>query len=75
MTAPLSKDLRHRLIAAVEDGQSCRSAAKRLGGAASTAIKWVSPWREEGLADPKPFWGGAPIPPRPETHAEEILGR
>ena len=38
MTAPLSKDLRQRLIAAVEGGQSCRSAAKRFGVAASTAI-------------------------------------
>ncbi|WP_173978904.1 helix-turn-helix domain-containing protein [Magnetospirillum sp. UT-4] len=54
---PLSKDLRQRLIAAVEDGQSCRSAAKRFGVAASTAIKWVSRWRRDGLADPKPLGG------------------
>lgn len=72
MTAPLSTDLRQRLIAAVENGQSCRSAAKRFGGG-STAIKWVGRWRQDGLVDPKPL-GGDRHSPRMEAHAEEILG-
>lgn len=73
MTAPLSKNLRQRLIAAAEDGQSCRSAAKRFRVAASTAIKWMSHWRQEGHAEPKPI-GGDRHSHRMEAHAEEILG-
>lgn len=73
MTAPLSKDLRKRLIAAVEGGQSCRSAAKRFGVAASTAIKLMNRWRDGGNAEPKPM-GGDRHSHRMEAHAEEILG-
>ncbi len=73
MTAPLSMDLRKRLIAAVEGGQSCRSVAKRFGVAASTAIKLVARWRRDGHADPKPM-GGDRHSHRMEAHAEEILG-
>lgn len=57
MTAPLSKDLRARLIAAVENGQSRRAAAKRFGIAASTAIKWMERWQREGHAQPRPMGG------------------
>ncbi|MBR9972787.1 helix-turn-helix domain-containing protein, partial [Magnetospirillum sulfuroxidans] len=73
MTAPLSNDLRKRLIAAVEGGQSCRSAAKRFGVAASTAIKLVNRWRQEGHTEPKSM-GGDRHSHRLEEHAEEILG-
>ncbi len=72
MTAPLSNDLRKRLIAAVEDGQSCRSAAKRFGIAASTAIKWMGRWRREGHAHPRAM-GGDRHSHRVEAHAPEIL--
>lgn len=47
MTVPLSRDLRERLIAAVDGGQSCRSAAKRFGVAPSTAIKCNPTWTVE----------------------------
>lgn len=73
MTAPLSTDLRERLIAAVEDGQSRRAAAKRFGVAASTAIKWVKRWRQEGHVRPRPM-GGDRHSHRMEAHAAEILG-
>lgn len=72
MTAPLSKDLRARLIAAVEDGQSRRAAAKRFGIAASTAIKWMERWRREGHAQPRPM-GGDRHSHRMEAHAAEVL--
>lgn len=72
MTAPLSKDLRTRLIAAVEGGQSRRAAAKRFGIAASTAIKWMERWRREGHAQPRPM-GGDRHSHRIEAHAVEIL--
>jgi transposase len=72
MTRPLSNDLRARLVAAVEGGQSRRSAAKRFGVAASTAIKWFDRWCREGHVEPKPC-GGDTHSQRMEAHAEEIL--
>ncbi len=72
MTIPLSIDLRERLITAVEGGMSRRSAAKRFGVAASTAIKWVDQWRWTGHVRPRPQ-GGDKRSHRIETHAEEIL--
>lgn len=72
MTAPLSLDLRTRLIAAVENGQSCRSAAKRFGIAPSTAIRWMDRWRREGVAQAKPL-GGDRHSHRMEAFAAEIV--
>lgn len=72
MTQPLSPDLRKRLISAVEGGQSRRSAARRFGVAASTAIKWVSQWRRDGRVEPKPL-GGDRHSHRAEAHADEVL--
>ncbi len=72
MTRPLSNDLRTRLISAVEDGLSRRTAAERFGIAASTAIKWVDRWRRVG--DVRPHrQGGDNRSHRIEAHAEEIL--
>ena len=39
MTAPLSQDLRERLVHAVEDGSTVRQAARRFAVSASAAIK------------------------------------
>ena len=72
MTQPLSKDLRERLISAVEGGISRRSAAERFGIAASTAIKWVDQWRRTGDVRARPQ-GGDNRSHRIEAHAEEIL--
>ena len=42
MPRAYSQDLRERVIAAVESGEeSCRSAARRFGVSASSAIKWL----------------------------------
>jgi transposase len=73
MTKPLSLDLRDRLIKAVEQGMSCRSAAARFSVAASTAIKIVQSWRETGKSAPRPQ-GGDRRSGSIEAHAEEILG-
>ena len=70
MSKSLSMDLRERVIAAVEEGQSRRSAARRFGVAASTAIKWVAQWRQRGTATPKAR-GGDTRSSRIEAHAEE----
>ena len=72
MSPPLSKDLRRRLVSAVDNGQSRRSAARRFGVAASTAVKWVDQWRREGRLEAKPL-GGDRHSHRMEAHAAEVL--
>lgn len=57
MTAPLSNDLRERLIAAVKKRAVAACGGKAVRGGAF--IKWVSRWREEGRVDPKPMGGEA----------------
>ena len=72
MTRPLSNDIRGRLVSAVAGGMTRRSAAKRFGVAASTAIKWVDQWRRTGDVGPR-RQGGDRRSHRLEAHAEEIL--
>ncbi len=72
MTKPLSNDIRERLVSAVDGGLSRRSAGKRFGVAASTAIKWVDQWRRTGDVGPR-RQGGDHRSHRIEAHAEEIL--
>lgn len=52
MTAPLSGDLRRRLIRAVDAGSSVRGAARRFEVSASAAIKLVRRVRETGSTEP-----------------------
>ena len=42
---PLSNDLRERVVAEVDGGESCRSVAARFGVAASTVVKWSQRYR------------------------------
>ena len=72
MAKALSIDLRERLVSAVDGGMTRRSAAKRFGVAASTAIKWVYQWRRTGDLAPRPR-GGDRRSERIEVHAEEVL--
>jgi len=72
MPKPLSTDIRHRLVQAVEDGVSRRSAANRFGVAPSTAVKWVAVWRQTGSFEPRPL-GGDRRSHRIEQYAEDIL--
>ena len=53
MGQPLSMDLRRRLLAAIGDGMSCRSAAARFGVGPSTAIRWLARRRKTGSVAPK----------------------
>ncbi len=73
MAKSLSIDLRERLVSAVDGGMTRRSAAKRFGVAASTAIKWVDQWRRTGEVAPRPR-GGDRRSERIEAHADEVLG-
>lgn len=72
MSQALSNDLRRRLVVAVENGMSRRSAAKRFGVSPSTAIRWVHQWFQEGHVEPA-RQGGDNRSGRMETHADEVL--
>lgn len=57
MTAPLSNDLRERVVAAVVSGESCRSVATRFGVSVSSVVKWSQRYRETGSVAPKQIGG------------------
>lgn len=57
MTAPLSNDLRERVVAAVLAGESCRLAAARFGVAVSSAVKWSQRYRSSGSVAPGKMGG------------------
>ena len=49
MGAPLSKDLRRRVVDAIEaQGMSRRAAAARFGVGIRTAVRWISDYRATG---------------------------
>jgi len=73
MSKALSVDLRDRVVAAIEEGMSCRQAAARFGVSASSAIRWRALVRERGDARPGPL-GGDRRSGRIEAHAGLILG-
>lgn len=70
MPAPLSLDIRNRVIAQVDNGNSRREAAEQFDVSASAAIKWVQRWKATGSAEPKPS-GGSQSPL--DEHKEQIL--
>ena len=57
MTAPLSPDLRRRLVRAVKAGSSAREAARRFEVSASAAIKLMQRVRQTGSAAPARIGG------------------
>ncbi len=60
MPAPLSMDLRERIVRAVESGSSMREAARRFEVSASAAIKLMQRVRETGSAAPAQVGGHRP---------------
>ncbi len=57
MARPYSRDLRERVVRAVEGGLSRRKAAAVFELAASTVVEWVRVWRESGSLCAKPMGG------------------
>ena len=57
MTAPLSQDLRVRLVRAVEQGSSARAAARRFEVSPSAAVKLMRRVRETGSTAPAKIGG------------------
>jgi putative transposase len=57
MPAPISLDLRRRIVQAVEDGSSIRAAARRFAVSRSAAIKLMQRVRATGSAAPDRYGG------------------
>jgi transposase len=57
MPKPYSRDLRERVVRAVEMGASCHEAAAAFEIGVSSAIRWVARWRQTGSAAAKPMGG------------------
>src|SRR3954447_25488127 len=70
MTAPLSRDLRDRIVRAVAQGSSIRKAAKRFAVSPSAAIKLMQRVRRTGSARPAKIGGYRR--PLLEAHADEM---
>jgi putative transposase len=60
MAKPLDTDLRARVVAAVEAGMSCRSAAARFDISESAAIKLMQRYRATGSIAPGQMGGHKP---------------
>jgi transposase len=73
MAAPLSLDLRWRVVRAVtEEGMSERGAAARFEIGVRTAQRWVEEFRLSGRLTPHRM--GNPSPPKLSAHREMVLG-
>src|SRR5882724_8224059 len=57
MARPYSRDLRERVVRAVESGLSRRKAAAVFGVGIATVIDWVAVWRESGRVSANPMGG------------------
>lgn len=57
MPAPLSRDLRERIVRAVEGGSSIRQAALRFEVSPSAAVKLMRRFRQSGSPAPARFGG------------------
>ena len=69
MAGAYSRDLRSRVLAAVEAGESPDEAARRFAVGRSTAYRWVTAAREEGRREAKRMGGGPPPAIRGEAEA------
>src|SRR5580700_889458 len=71
MRGPYPRDLRVRVIEFVEAGGSRRDAAEHFRVSASSAIRWLQRFREDGTSEPMPRGGGvSPL----EKFSPQILG-
>ncbi len=70
MPKAYSRDLRERVITAVETVASRREAAERFEVSVASAVKWLQRWYQQRSAAPKPRGGSvSPL----EEFAVEIL--
>ena len=74
MAKSYSRDLRVRVIAAVDGGMSRRGAAEQFAVSESTAIRWVREWRASGRTDARSR-GGDRHSHRIEEHGDFLKAR
>jgi len=60
MARAYSLDLRERVVASVDEGQSCRSVADTFGVSVASVVKWSQRFRTTGSAAPHPMGGRRP---------------
>jgi transposase len=72
MPAPISLDLRERIVESVLGGSSIRQAARRFAVSPSAAIKLMQ--RVEATGSPEPEQAGGRKPLLLEPHAEALRG-
>ena|SRR5262249_37650762 len=70
MHRPYPREMRVRVIGLVEGGASRREAAEQYAVSASSAIRWMQRFRDDGTTEPMPR-GGSTSPL--EKYAERIL--
>ncbi len=73
MTAPLSNDLRHRVVKAIEGGLSRRAAAVKFDVSIASALRWYQRFKRTGSVEPDAI-GGDHHSYRAEAHATRVLG-
>jgi transposase len=61
MVRPYSLDLRERVVAAVEGGQTCRAVADLFNISVASVVKWSQRARQTGSAAAKPMGGRRPV--------------
>ncbi len=69
MAGAYSTDLRSRVLAVVEAGESPETAARRFAVGRSTAYRWAAAARDEGRREAKRMGGGPPPAVRGEAEA------
>ena len=72
MTAPLSNDLRRRVVKAIEGGLSRRAAAAKFDISVASAVRWHQRFKRTGSIEPDAI-GGDHHSHRAEAHAARIL--
>ncbi len=73
MTAPLSNDLRLRVVLAIDAGLSRRGAAERFGVSTASSVRWHQRYKKTGSVAPDAM-GGDLHSHRAEAHAAKVLG-
>ena len=73
MTAPLSNDLRLRVVRAIEGGLSRRAAAAKFDVSIASAVRWYQRYKRTGDVGPDAI-GGDRHSHRAEAHAVKVLG-
>ena len=72
MTAPISNDLRLRVVRAIDGGLSRRAASARFEVSIASAVRWYQRYKRTGRVEPDAI-GGDRHSYRAEAHAFEVL--